>query len=396
MSQLGHFSNHVSVSFYSSNSTPYRFSIQMSEISHLNGSPEDPQPGKGGKKRKRKIKKCEEDGCTKGALAGSNRCFKHGGGKKCSEEDCNKSVQGGTDKCIGHGGGNRCADPVCNNSAVGGTKWCVGHGGGKRCADPVCNNGARGGFDFCIGHGGGKRCADPVCNNSAVGGTDYCIGHDGGKRCAQPGGCNKSAQGGSNKCVEHGGGIRCPNCVEWIDSRCGQSKYDGYCATCFKHESTEKSFGKLIIDQVGFEPNSKDKTIASGSECKGLDKRRPDLLWVVEGTVAVVVEIDEHSHSGYEPSCEARKISEQTLAIQKLDGCQNVPVFTIRVNPDSYDVKIVQKETRADMVANKVKELLKGEYERNGYAKLFFCCYHTRSKHLIEEQRKHWECEILY
>jgi hypothetical protein len=136
--------------------------------------------------------------------------------------------------------------------------------------------------------------------------------------------------------------------------------------------------------------------LASGSACEGLDKRRPDLLWIVEGKVAVVVEIDEHSHSsGYEPSCEVRTISEQNLAIQQSDGCHNIPVFTIRVNPDSYDVETVQKEKRADMVANKVKELLEGEYERNGYAKLFFCCYHTSSNHLIEEQMKHWDCEVL-
>ena len=136
--------------------------------------------------------------------------------------------------------------------------------------------------------------------------------------------------------------------------------------------------------------------LASGSACEGLDKRRPDLLWIVEGKVAVVVEIDEHSHSsGYEPSCEVRTISEQNLAIQQSDGCHNIPVFTIRVNPDSYDVETVQKEKRADMVANKVKELLEGEYERNDYAKLFFCCYHTSTNHLIEEQMKHWDCEVL-
>ncbi|MFB1020746.1 MAG: hypothetical protein QMC37_10985, partial [Flavobacteriales bacterium] len=92
---------------------------------------------------------------------------------------------------------------------------------------------------------------------------------------------------------------------------------------------------------------------------------------------------------------EVRKISEQNLAIQQLDGCHNIPVFTIRVNPDICDVQRVQKEKRADMVANKVKELLEGEYERIGYAKLFFCCYHTSSNHLIEEQRKNLECEIL-
>jgi hypothetical protein len=175
------------------------------------------------------------------------------------------------------------------------------------------------------------------------------------------------------------------------------SQEKGLSAECDKTlpERTETTFGKLIIDEVRFEPNSKDKAIASASNCKGLDRRRPDLLWVVGGKVAVVVEIGEHSHSGYEPSCEVRKMSEQNLAIQQTEGCENIPVFTVRVNPYTYAVKRVQKRTRAKMVADKVKELLNGEYESNGYAKLYFCCYHTSSNHLIEEQRKHWDCETL-
>ena len=53
--------------------------------------------------------------------------------------------------------------------------------------------------------------------------------------------------------------------------------------------------------------------------------------------MAVVVEIDEHSHVDYDASCEVKKISEQNLQIQHLEGCENIPVFTIRVNPDAYD-----------------------------------------------------------
>jgi len=37
---------------------------------------------------------------------------------------------------------------------------------------------------------------------------------------------------------------RCPNCIEWIDSRSGKSKYDGYCATCFKRVFPDDRFFK--------------------------------------------------------------------------------------------------------------------------------------------------------
>jgi len=152
----------------------------------------------------------------------------------------------------------------------------------------------------------------------------------------------------------------------------------------------------MIIEQVGFEPNCKDKTVSTGANCKGLDKRRPDLLWVIKNKVAVVVEIDEHSHAEYEPSCEIRKISEQNLAIQQLDDCENIPVYTIRINPDAYDKKRITLKTRAETVAKKVREILDDDsHERQGYAKIFFYCYHSKADHIIEAQRKHWNVEIL-
>lgn len=171
----------------------------------------------------------------------------------------------------------------------------------------------------------------------------------------------------------------------------------GLCATCEKQrpERTEVTFGKMIIDEVGFEPNSKDTAIPFTNDCKGFDRRRPDLLWVVPGSVAVIVEIDEHSHKDYEPSCEVRKISEQNLLVQQLQGCENIPVFTIRVNPDTFDKKRIQKLTRAKTVARKVKDLLDGTYDRNGYAKVFFHCYHSKSQHLIDEHAKNWDCEVI-
>ena len=60
-------------------------------------------------------------------------------------------------------------------------------------------------------------------------------------------------------------------------------------------ERTETAFGNAIIDAFGYPPNARDQTMASGSSCQGILRRRPDLLWSIPGKVAVVVEIDEDS-----------------------------------------------------------------------------------------------------
>ena len=73
------------------------------------------------------------------------------------------------------------------------------------------------------------------CTNTHIPHGKYCQIHKSkpSKRCVETG-CKKSARGGSDKCKGHGGGKRCPNCIDWLDSRSGSLKYDGYCATCFK------------------------------------------------------------------------------------------------------------------------------------------------------------------
>jgi hypothetical protein len=269
----------------------------------------------------------------------------------------------------------------------GGSQICI-HGRNKS----ICKE--CGGSQICI-HGRNKS----ICKE--CGGSKICIHGKQKTICKECGGSQICIHGRcKSTCTECPiqGNISRRICKGCLSKTLSSKRIEkGLCASCDKSlpERTEITFGKLIIDYVGFEPNLKDKVIATGSNCEGLDKRRPDLLWFIEGKVAVVVEIDEHSHIGYEPSCEVRKISEQNLAIQQVEGCENIPVFTIRVNPDAYDVKTVHKKTRAKIVAEKVKELLNGDYERNGYAKIFFCCYHSDSKHLIDEQMKHWDCEMI-
>jgi len=173
----------------------------------------------------------------------------------------------------------------------------------------------------------------------------------------------------------------------------------GYCAECEPEtpERIEIIFGDMIIEAFGHEPNAKDKTMSTGVACNGIQNRRPDLLWVIPGKVAVVVEIDEDSHVTRESSCELRKISEQNEAIQLIEGCECIPVYTIRVNPDAYDGGNVTKKERAEKVASLLGDILHGEheYEQNGFMKVIFCYYHSKSRHHIDAHKAAFDCEEL-
>jgi hypothetical protein len=234
--------------------------------------------------------------------------------KRCVEPGCTKGAEGKTDKCVAHGGGKRCVEPGCTKGAEGKTDKCIAHGGGKRCVEPGCKASAIGKTDKCKAHGGGKRCVEPGCKASAKGKTDKCVAHGGGKRCVEPG-CTKGAEGKTDKCVAHGGGKRCPSCIDWIDSRSGSSKYDGFCATCFKrifpddprstvvYEHTKEIKVRNAIMQEAlsnpmFEGFVHDRPIYTGN-CDCTHRRRVDHRKLI-GNTMLAVETDERAHTDYD------------------------------------------------------------------------------------------------
>jgi len=136
--------------------------------------------------------------------------------------------------------------------------------------------------------------------------------------------------------------------------------------------------------------------MATGSSCNGIQHRRPDLLWIYPGKVAVVVEIDEDSHSNRESSCELRKISEQNEAIQLIEGCEGIPVYTIRVNPDSYDGGRVSMQERAERVAEILRDLIfEREHDQNCFMGVIFCFYHSKSQHHINAHMKEFSVQEI-
>lgn len=314
----------------------------------------------------RNRKKCSEPNCNKIAREKSDKCKLHGGGKRCCEPNCNKAAVGKTDKCKLHGGGKRCNEPECTKSARGNTDKCVIHGGDKRCNEPNCDKGAQGKTNKCIEHGGGNRCSEPNCNKSARG-KIKCIKHGGGKRCNEPN-CTKGARSKTDKCSGHGGGKRCPHYIDWLDSRSGDTKYDGYCATCFKqvfpddprstiiYQHTKEIRIRNAINQA-FKGFVHDRPLYTGN-CDCTHRRRVDHRKMI-GNTMLAIETDEYAHQGYDEK-------DEEIRYDDLYMIHSGKWIFIRFNPDKTMTQKTDIEDRIEVLLDVIEEQIERiEQEEN-------------------------------
>jgi hypothetical protein len=156
-------------------------------------------------------------------------------------------------------------------------------------------------------------CCFTDCSNQRIPRGKYCELHRSKKLCINPN-CKKDARSKSDKCIEHGGGTRCPNCIDWIDSRSGSQKYDGYCATCFKrvfpkdprstiiYEHTKEIRVRNAITEASqtnelFQGFLHDRTLYTGN-CDCTHRRRVDHRKLI-GNTMVAIETDEYAHQRY-------------------------------------------------------------------------------------------------
>ena len=218
------------------------------------------------------------------------------------------------------------------------------HGGGARCVEKDCKASARLPTDKCIKHGGGARCVEKDCKASAILPTDKCKKHGGGARCVEKD-CKASAEGATDKCVKHGGGARCPNCITWPDSRSGDTKYDGYCATCFKRVFPDDKRSKIIYEHTkeiqvrntineNFKGFIHDSTLYTGG-CNCSHRRRIDHRKLIGNTI-LAIETDEFAHSGYDEK-------DEEIRYDDLYMIHSGKWVFIRFNPDGKGVDMSDK-----------------------------------------------------
>ena len=151
-------------------------------------------------------------------------------------------------------------------------------------------------------------------------------------------GCNNSAlRKDPQKCIAHGGGLRCTNCINWIDSRVGNPKYDGYCATCFKRIFPNDSRSKVIYEKSkeimvrnkineNFDGFIHDTLLYTGN-CGCNHRRRIDHRKLINNTI-IAIETDEFAHRNYNNY-------DEKIRYNDLYMIHSGKWIYIRFNPDS-------------------------------------------------------------
>ena len=203
-----------------------------------------------------------------------------------------------------------------------------------------------------------RMCVEPDCKASARGKTDKCIAHGGGARCVEPD-CKASARGKTDKCIAHGGGARCPHCIDWIDSRCGSSAYDGYCATCFKqifpkderskviYRHTKEIMVRNIINQ-NFDGFIHDTPLYTGN-CDCTHRRRIDHRKLIGNTI-LAIETDEFGHRGYDKKDEEIRYDDVFMI-------HSGKWIFIRFNPDT-NVSKIDIQDKLDKLVETINEYI--------------------------------------
>lgn len=213
-----------------------------------------------------------------------------------------------------------------------------------------------------------------------------------GKHCKKHGGGPKAGEGGSNHCVycktteidkrRQRSNRLCPTCEAHLQAEAAAAGVDAPPAPTERWEDVV--FRKLLPlvtyrDGAPFPPDQRDerrggglgtsKAVKRRRECDTTTNRFPDGLWILRDVrgralLAVLVEVDEHSHSDRDPACESGKIDDTFQALQdrlqkegaatgaaaRHDTCM-VPIVFIKVNPNAYDAKRVGLDERVATVA---------------------------------------------
>lgn len=245
-------------------------------------------------KKNRNRKLCSEPDCKAYARdKKTGKCRRHLGGLRCTESDCKNSAADSLGKCKRHLGGLWCTEPECKTGARGNSGKCVKHGG-NLCSESGCKASVQSNTNKCIRHTGGRRCSEKGCKTGAHSMTKKCIRHGEPKKCTEKG-CNTVAKGIIKKCSRHRDNKRCPNCITWPDSRHGNNKYDGYCATCFKRVFPDDERSKVIyqhtkeimvrnIINLNFDGFIHDIPLYTGS-CDCTHRRRIDHRKLIGNTI---------------------------------------------------------------------------------------------------------------
>jgi len=308
-----------------------------------------------------KCDKCEQDtihyknGRCKPCTSVKASLVDHSGNYACEKcgEDTDHLASGKCKQCVHAYLIDRDESGVYNCEKCGENTEHYKSGGGKKCAHDKNMTMDKAGTYFCAQcdcetihsrFGSCKPCKDR---------TSRCDCGNVRANCAE---CTSTT-----KMTESG--IWCIGCFSKTLSVTRRTAGIRVCATCDKSRPMriEHVLRKPFSDAIGMPSNSLDVTIGGaggGNDCGDIKFSRPDMTWfVIDDDFAnpriVVVEVDEQSHVSRQVECEARRLSEQFVALQaaslRKSGSAETRILFLRFNPDGYtseSIEVVAAEAR--------------------------------------------------
>lgn len=207
-------------------------------------------------------------------------------------------------------------------------------------------------------------------------------------------------------CVECGGNLVCEHkiskykCLEcipvsklvekkWVCRCClsvnvrGRRRVSGLCFKC--DETSPPRWEHIVwnIIKSGLPPPSAtDNKMIGGCDSR---RTRPDICWVGDDRI-VHLEIDEHSHTDREVSCELSKLDSANWGVHG----KHLPTVVVRFNPNEYDVKLVTLTDRCNALVRVLKGLFVepvSSWSPYG-VNVVYMFYHTKSNQHIDAARK--------
>ncbi len=163
-------------------------------------------------------------------------------------------------------------------------------------------------------------------------------------------------KGRALKCFEHREAYMVnvvkPLCIECgfrrqLSSPENQSKFNHMCRYCFlgldkvgndipeavkQFNQKEHMIRKLLMEHPCIKSNENISRMAFDKRVGGACARRPDMLFEVNDTHYVIVEVDEKQHSRHSYEEEEARIMEIQYALK------SIPLVVIRFNPDTYQI----------------------------------------------------------
>lgn len=138
----------------------------------------------------------------------------------------------------------------------------------------------------------------------------------------------------THKRVHHGIGLlRCIICLEdtaaYRNTPCRDCR--PLCKEIGKEEKRVERFLESCDDERLVHYSLRDKVIPCG-----VSKRRPDFFWHTE-KLGIILEVDEHGHSGYPAECEAARLWEIQESLIKKHGIPQLVVLRFNAHAKDSD-----------------------------------------------------------